>query len=89
MRITVCDRCGKILSDKRRGIFERWDQVSLSKAERVDLCKDCYPHYQEMKQRQEEFAASRIRELREVEEQFRQEFWKDAEGKYGTTPTEG
>lgn len=83
MRVTLCDGCGKTLSNKRDKVFEPWDVVPLGSGEKADLCKACYPYYEALRQRKEEFAANRIRELREVEERMTQEFWEGVRKQHG------
>jgi ferritin len=77
MKVVICDRCRRVLNHPGDKIFERYDVVSVSNQERKELCATCYPHFQELNRRLEQFASLKLKEADAEEKELVERFWKE------------
>lgn len=77
MKVVVCDRCERILQHKRKKIWERFDSVSISPQERLDLCETCYPFWDQLHRKLVESAERSIEQMEREEKQMVQQFWDE------------
>lgn len=75
MRVVVCDRCGQELQNKRKAVFKRYDTVSVSPQERLDLCEACYPFWDKLHRKLLRSAEQGIEAMEREEKTLLQEFW--------------
>jgi hypothetical protein len=85
MKVVVCDGCERELSNRKTLHFERYDTVSLTPQERLDLCDKCYPHFGALQEKRKVLGAKGLQALDEREKQYMAEFW-EAVKRGATTP---
>ena len=81
MRLTLCDGCRKDLK------AERYDRVEL-RGRRLDLCRECFPRYQEFEKAVEDLAKKNEDSLNLELHNLTEKFWEGIIGSKETTDPE-